>query len=275
MFSAIHEHRWISVNINTKCVAFLNQQRLVVELMSQQWIHFWLYMLYSYPEFIYLEMITILVKIVSACLMPDEWYCRYRDESKLLSMFKDIDVLFALGQHTYFHFYSVNSQDQQFVIDMSPKSDTLSRFRGSQSLLLFLIAAWYNLQTPTVCSSLFHILVCKGAIGIRENKIDLFIIAETWAKLTFIKQGNEIMYCGRIIFSRSINNIRFVGTTGACKIDTHIASISNYHKCIPYICIANKTSSQNIVHLETDVIFFVNFNQYGHTNTLDTNKWDL
>lgn len=118
MFSAIHEHRWISVNINTKCVAFLNQQRLVVELMSQQWIHFWLYMLYSYPEFIYLE------------------------------MFKDIDVLFALGQHAYFHFYSVNSQDQQFVIDMSPKSDTLSRFRGSQSLLLFLVAAWYNLQTP-------------------------------------------------------------------------------------------------------------------------------
>lgn len=86
-------------------------------------------------------MITILVKIVSACLMPDERYCRYRDENKLLSMFKDIDVLFALGQHAYFHFYSVNSQDQQFVIDMSPKSDTLSRFRGSQSLLLFLVAA--------------------------------------------------------------------------------------------------------------------------------------
>jgi hypothetical protein len=56
-----------------------------------------------------------------------------------------------------------------------------------------------------------------------------------------------------------------VGYLGVCKL--YHAAIRKSSKDWP-----NKTASQNIVQLETDVIFFVNFNQYGHTNTLDTNK---
>lgn len=67
--------------------------------------YFCLYMLYSYPEVLDLEIISIypeildletiyiLVKIVSMCVTPNERYCRYRDENKLLSMIKYIDVL--------------------------------------------------------------------------------------------------------------------------------------------------------------------------------------
>jgi hypothetical protein len=151
-------------------------------------------------------------------------------------MFKDIDVLFALGQHAYFHFYSVSSQDQQFVIDMSPKSDTFSRFRGSQSLLLFLIVAF---EIEAMCVSILHAPVVRTK------------------RILYMEREKIILPQYMILFP--------------CFIKVNFAQVSAIIS-IPYICIANKTASQNIVQLETDVIFFVNFNQYGHTNTLDTNK---